>query len=178
MKKSTLLLIVLFTIASACKNDSATPTESTKEKLLTSKKVNSTVKKAPKIKSLNKEQLSTFFPDYLGSHKQFDIFAYAQESLATASYGSFDNSYNYSLSDGIENTAIVKNFEATYQSKLIGPEGTQYIRQERNGYKTLAFLQPKINRYSIEFIYKNRFKLVLEGPEVPDILWSYIKKKT
>lgn len=100
-----------------------------------------------------------------------------QESLATASYGSFDNSYNYSLSDGIENTAIVKNFEATYQSKLIGPEGTQYIRQERNGYKTLAFLQPKINRYSIEFIYKNRFKLVLEGPEVPDILWSYIKEE-
>ena len=99
---------------------------------------------------------------------------YPGEPMATAGYGSFDSSYNYSVNDCIKDDSIIKNFEMSYNAEQIGPEGTEYIIKERDGYKTIAFLQPNIKRYNIQFVFNNCFNIVLEGPEHPDVLWSYI----
>ena len=123
---------------------------------------------------LSKAQSEAFFPEYIGSHKRFNVFVYLVEPMAAASYGSFDNSYNYSVYDAIKDNLIIKNFEMSYNGKHNASEGTEYIVKERDGYKTIAFLQPEIKRYDIRFVYNNRFRIVLEGPEHPDVLWSYI----
>lgn len=171
--KKTILFISIFLLMVACKNDTVTA----KQQLIVPNITKAPVKETKNVQALKKDQLKNFFPDYIGSHKQFNIFAYPAESVASASYGSFDNSYTYSLSDGINNSSVIENFELSYNSELNGPEGTKYIKQVRDGYKTIAFLQPNINRYNIEFIYNNRFKLILEGPENPDVLWTYIKEE-
>lgn len=172
MKKTAIICFFIMTLS--CENDVKNIKKvSDKQQVETS----APKKEAKKVETLTKQQFNDFFPDYLGPYKRFNIFAIPIQALATASYGSYDSSYTYSLSDGIKNSSVVKNFELSYGSVLNGPEGTEYIKQERNGYKTIAFLQPKIDRYSVEFIYKNRFKLVLEGSEPPDVLWSYVKKE-
>jgi len=169
--RPSILLSVLF-IHLSCKSDKQSQIE-----VPDTKKVeNISVDELPKKhNSLTKAQLNDFFPDYLGSHKRYNIFVIASETSAIASYGNFDNSYNYSLKDGIKNKSVVKNFELSYSSDLTGPEGTEYVKKVRDGYETIAFLQPDINRYSIDFIYNNRFRLVIEGPEKPDVLWTYFK---
>ncbi len=179
MKHSRVILIIILSVFFSCKNGIKT-SDNTATKESISKPINAITPNSKKqqqpLELLTKVQFNDFFPDYLGSNKRYNIFVMASEALATASYGDFKDTFNYSLTDGIKNTAVVKNFELSYTSDLKGPEGTEYIKMERDGYKTIAFLQPKINRYSIEFIYDNRFKLVIEGSEHPDVLWTYVKK--
>ncbi|WP_111309955.1 hypothetical protein [Confluentibacter sediminis] len=177
MKKLTIIFFSVFTMILSCKNEVQTKAKDTSNK---NQQVELDKQKADNLNKdqlLTKTQFNNFFPEYLGSHKRYNIFVLASEALATASYGDFSNTFNYSLADGIKNSAVIKNFELSYNSELKGPEGTEYIKKERDGHKTIAFLQPKINRYNIEFTYNNRFKLVIEGSEHPDLLWKYIKKE-
>ncbi|TCL68719.1 hypothetical protein EV196_101138 [Mariniflexile fucanivorans] len=55
-----------------------------------------------------------------------------------------------------------------------GSVETEYVYAEHDGYKTIAFLQPNIKRNNIRFIYNNRFRISIEGPDSADVLWSYI----
>jgi hypothetical protein len=88
------------------------------------------------------------------------------------------NNIEYSLEDGNnKGSSVVKDFEASYNYKTKGEGETAYIYKERNGYKTIAFLQPADDRNEIRFIYKQRFSISLEGSEHPDKLWSYIKEE-
>lgn len=179
MKKCFSMLISLFLCLSACKNDKTFNNDTankTSKKELPKQEVGNPENVKQKKTAITKAQFEAFFPQYIGSHKRFNVFIYPEELMATASYGSFDNSYNYSVYDAITDNSIIKNFEMSYNAKQIAPEGTEYIVKEREGYNTIAFLQPKIERYDIRFVYNNRFRVVLEGPEYPDILWSFIKK--
>lgn len=180
MKHSRVILIIILSVVFSCKNGIKT-SDNTATKESISKPINAITPNSKKqqepLELLTKVQFNDFFPDYLGSNKRYNIFVLSAESMATAIYGDFKNSINYSLTDGAKKSAVVKNFDTSYASRLIGPEGTEYIKKERDGFKTIAFLQPKINRYNIEFIYNNRFKLVIEGYEHPDVLWSYVKKE-
>jgi hypothetical protein len=180
MKLIIIILICLFLSFTSCKNENNTKSVLPKKLQqieLPKQKVNDSLKRNLKEEPLNKEQLSDFFPDYLGSNKRFDIFMVSGDAMAVASYGSFESNYNYSILDGVKNKIAIENFEISYNTNLKTPEGTEYIKKEREGFKTIAFLQPNISRNNIQFIYKNRFKLVIEGPDHPDVLWSYIKKE-
>ncbi|MCB0445773.1 MAG: hypothetical protein KDC68_09015, partial [Gelidibacter sp.] len=176
MRTTITIIFSLCAILLSCKKESKSTdvlTTSHKEEAQNPKQEMSKMKTSV----LTKAQFHDFFPDYIGSHKQYNIYVAAPEAMATASYGDFDNTFTYSLTDGAKKPAVLKNFENSYASQLKGPDGTHYIKKERDGHKTIAFLQPKINRYLIEFIYNNRFKLSIEGSEHPDALWSYIKKE-
>ena len=179
MKNSKVFLIFLFVMICSCKNEKQSNSEISIENIdreLPNQKENNSKNEHQKITPLSKAEFEAFFPEYLGSNKRFNIFVYPGEPMATASYGSFDSSYNYSVFDAAKDNSVIKNFEMSYNAEQIAPEGTEYIVKERDGYKTIAFLQPNIKRYDIQFVYKNRFKIVLEGPEHADALWSYIKK--
>lgn len=180
MKSTTLLMSCLVLLLISCKNTKENEEKSINkiQKIeLPKQKSNDSKKEQPKITLLSKTQFEAFFPEYLGSNKRFNIFVYPGEPMATASYGSFQNSYNFSVFDAIKDNSIIKNFEMSYNAKQNAPEGTEYVLKERDGYKTIAFLQPNIKRYNIQFVFNNRFNIVLEGPEHSDILWSYIKKE-
>lgn len=73
-------------------------------------------------------------------------------------------------------SAALRNFENSYQSTAKAPEGREFVRKERDGFKTVALLQPKFNTYNVAVIYKNRFQLTVEGHEKPDELWDYLKQ--
>ena len=92
-----------------------------------------------------------------------------------------DNDYNHTITYNLEDcnrkgAANVKNFEDAYKIQVQGAPGTEYVYKERDGYKTIAFLQPKINHVRISFIHNNRFRLILGGFESDDTLWKYIHK--
>ena len=176
MKQIITIFLGVFTIlVVSCKNEVQSKADSSAEKKPT--ELTQINRSKQQVQPLTKAQFSAFFPEYLGSHKRYNVHVSAPEAMATASYGDFKNTFNYSLVDGAKKKAVLKNFETAYHSDLKGPEGTEYIKKERDGFRTIAFLQPNIKRYTIEFIYKSRFRLFLEGSEHPDVLWSYIKKE-
>tara|TARA_R110002050_G_scaffold196426_2_gene331355 strand:- start:59936 stop:60568 length:633 start_codon:yes stop_codon:yes gene_type:complete len=82
--------------------------------------------------------------------------------------------YNFFIQDGVGSSAVVQKFFDSYKIMPQGPPQTEYVYSERDGYKTISFLQPKIKRNYIRFVYNNRFKITLEGPDSPAVLWSYI----
>jgi len=132
---------------------------------------------------LPKEEVSNFFPKQIGDYKliYIDDNLLKTNGIASGMYikgNDYDHSLTYTLEDGNrKGSAILKNFEDGYKSTAKGPAGTEYLRKERNGYKTIAYLQHNIHRYSISFIYNQRFMLSLVGVEKPDVLWTYFKKE-
>jgi hypothetical protein len=179
MKNPKVFVLFLFIMICSCKSEKQTNSEISIENIdkeLPKQKVNDSKNENQKKIPLSKAQLEVFFPENIGSNKRFSVFVIPGESMATASYGSYQSSYSYSVKDAIKDDSVIKNFEISYNANYNAPKGTEFIIKERSGFKTIAFLQPEIKRYDIQFVYKNRFKIVLEGPEHPDVLWSYIKK--
>jgi hypothetical protein len=124
---------------------------------------------------LTEEQLFAVLPEQINGNEPIAEYA-LQSSLQLASgiYGATSSPYNFFIQDGSGSKAIVRNFFDSLKFKNKGPEGTEYVYTEHDGYKTIAFLQPKIKRNYIRFIYNNRFEITLEGPDAADALWSYI----
>ncbi len=135
-----------------------------------------TLYKALKKKTpLTEDQLLAILPEHINGNKKLGKHAFdASNQFANGMYGSANSSYNFWIEDGSGSRAIVRNFFDSYKIKSQGPPQTEYIYSERDGYKTIAFLQPKIKRNTIGFVYNNRFKISLEGPDNVDKLWSYI----
>jgi|TARA_R110000868_G_scaffold18697_1_gene81714 hypothetical protein len=175
------LLIILF--LGACQESPKTEKKEAEEPPVTSAvemaKTNESIKEAQKalkkIPPLSSEELLPYLPKTVNGHKMANQYAYpGGGQMATGSYGPADNQYNFSIEDGSGTKAIVKNFAVSYKMRYKGPQDTEYIFLERDGYETIAFLQPKISRNQISFIYNNRFRISLEGPDKADDLWSYI----
>lgn len=129
-------------------------------------------KKAP----LTNDQLFEVLPKHINGNKPVGNYVLQVSSpLASGVYGSLGKmSYNFFLQDGVGSSAVVRNFFDSYKIKNQGPPKTEYIYLERDGYKTIAFLQPEIKRNEIRFVYNNRFRITLEGPDSADVLWSFI----
>ncbi|HEY9170022.1 MAG TPA: hypothetical protein VIN72_11085 [Lutibacter sp.] len=124
---------------------------------------------------LTNNQLLVALPEHINGNKKLGEHAFeASNQFANGMYGSANSPYNFWIEDGAGSRAIVRNFIDSYKIKSLGPPQTEYIYSERDGYKTIAFLQPKIKRNTIGFVYNNRFKISLEGPDNVDKLWSYI----
>ena len=124
---------------------------------------------------LSAEQIIPVLPEHINGNKKISEHRFeASNQMANGTYGSFNSPYNFWIEDGSGSKAIVRNFFDSLKFKNQGPEETEYVFKDRDGYKTIAFLQPKIKRNQISFIYNNRFKISLLGPDNADILWSYI----
>lgn len=124
---------------------------------------------------LTNDELLVALPQHINGNQPIGEYALqAQLQEASGMYGTPQSSYSFWIEDGSGSKAIVRNFYDSHKFKNQGPEGTEYVYQERDGYKTVAFLQPKIKQNQISFIYNNRFKIALLGSDSPDALWSYI----
>lgn len=153
----------------------STKEDTSNNALLAGEREKAAYKDLKKLTPLSSKELLPFLPEFINAQNNFNKYAYpGKQQMVTGSYGSFDNSYNFSIEDGAGSRSIVRSFFDSYKIKPQGPPQTEYIYSERGGYKTVAFVQPKINRNQISFIYKNRFKITLEGPDSADVLWTYI----
>lgn len=124
---------------------------------------------------LTDEQILAVLPEHINGTKIIGEYArQAKLQEASGMYGSAQSPYTFWIIDGTGSKVVVRNFYDSLKFKNQGPEGTEYVFQERDGYKTIAFLQPKIKQNQISFIYNNRFKIALIGPDNADALWSYI----
>ena len=181
--KTNVFYLLIILIVGACQESSKTEKKDAEEPPVTSAvemdKTNESSKEAQKalkkITPLSSEELLPYLPKMVNGHKMANQYAYpGGGQMATGGYGPADNQYNFSIEDGAGTKAIVKNFAVSYKLRHNGPLDTEYIFLERDGYETIAFLQPKISRNQISFIYNNRFRISLEGPDKADDLWSYI----
>ncbi|NCP53225.1 MAG: hypothetical protein GW827_03260 [Flavobacteriales bacterium] len=135
-----------------------------------------TYKALKKKTPLTNDQLFAVLPKHINGNKPVSNYVLQVSSpLASGVYGPLGKkSYNFFIQDGVGSSAVVRNFFDSYKIKNQGPPKTEYIYLERDGYKTIAFLQPEIKRNEIRFVYNNRFRITLEGPDSADVLWSYI----
>ena len=124
---------------------------------------------------LTNDQLFAILPEDIHGNKPTNNYSLQVSSkLASGIYGSVEKHYDFFIQDGTGSSAIVRNFFDSYKIKSQGPPETEYVYTDRDGYKTIAFLQPNIKRNYVRFIYNNRFEITLEGPDSADVLWSYI----
>ncbi len=124
---------------------------------------------------LTEDQLLAVIPEHINGNQKFgEHAAQASNQLAQGMYGTAQSNYSFWIQDGSGSIAIVRNFFDSLKFKNKGPVDTEYVYTEHDGYKTIAFLQPKIKQNKISFIYNNRFRISLRGPDSADTLWSYI----
>lgn len=132
---------------------------------------------------LDRNDVQAFFPAQLGEYRLFntDVSLLTSKAVAAATYikgKDFNHSLVYTLEDGIrKGSEVLKNFETSYASAPDASGGAGYGKKDRDGHRTVSFSQPSADRNMIGFIYKNRFKLSMEGAEVPDRLWLYFRKE-
>lgn len=172
----TITCLIFLTLLSGCKEDAKNQTSSTNVQSDTPKSDSKTTNEV-----LNKRQFQAFFPQQLGGYELKDVSVLASNAIATGTYIK-GNDYNHSLvltlQDGNrKGSGIIKNFDMSYGQDLKPAPGSEYIKKERDGYRTIALVQPQIGRNLIEFTYTNRFRISLEGVEDVDTLWSYLDKE-
>lgn len=131
--------------------------------------------------TLTEAEFNDFFPKQIDGYDLINVSVSKPNALGSALYvknNDYAHSMTYSLEDGNKkNSAVLRNFEDAFAMEGKGPVGTEYIYKVREGYKTIAFLQPNIKRNDIRFVYDNRFRISLEGTADVQRLWSYIQKE-
>lgn len=184
MKSATIIFLGFVLMFISCKNETQKENNSSNESHnveLLNQKAKDTKIDNQKQTTLTKEQFNDFFPKQIGAYKLVNVSVLMSSTLASATYikdMDYDHSMTYSLEDGNrKSSAIIRNFEDSYNLKGRGPVGTEYVYTERDSYKTIAFLQPQIKRNDIRFIYNNRFRITLEGIDDANTLWSYFQKE-
>ncbi|WP_339918257.1 hypothetical protein [Yeosuana marina] len=187
--KNYLYLLSLLLLLVSCKENQkeeknttiSTAIKKAQEEVLTNPlqitKSEKDIYKALKKKTpLTNDQLFAILPKEIHGNKPIGDYALQVSSqLASGMYKPIGKKgYNFFIQDGVGSSAIIRNFFDSYKIKSHGPPQTEYVYVERAGYKTIAFLQPNIKRNDIRFVYNNRFRITLEGPDSADVLWSYI----
>ena|SRR5690554_1233753 len=182
--KTYLKIIMVFALIASCQ-DQKKETTSLKSKLemekSSSQKKEATVSKnLESVKMLTKADFESFFPKQLGDYNLIQVGEDKVQGIGSGTYikgKDYGNTMTYVVRDGHrKGSAALRNFENSYQSTIKAPEGREYIRKERDGFKTVALLQHKFNTYNVAVIYNNRFQLTVEGHEKPDELWTYLKQ--
>ena len=125
-------------------------------------------------------KFEAFFPKKIGPYNRINVGVSETIGVGSATYikgEDYGNSMTYVVTDGYrKGSAAIRNFKGSYQSKQDWPEGTEFISQERDGFKTVALLRHNYNNYKVSTLYDNRFVITVEGHEKPDELWDYLKQ--
>lgn len=136
-------------------------------------------KKAEPKKVLTLAALESFFPEKIGAYNRIGV-GETNAGSGTATY-IYEKDYGsvmyYFLNDGeLKSSSRRRLFEEDYQSNHKWADGSERIRKERDGFRTVALLREQYNNYKISTLYNGRFILTVEGKEKPDVLWSYLKQ--
>ncbi|MDD3720989.1 MAG: hypothetical protein PHW92_00680 [Lutibacter sp.] len=181
--KTYLKIVMVFVLITSCQDQKkeVDSLKSVLEKAKQSEKKEKDVSKAEKpLKMVTKAQFESFFPKTIGDYNLINVAVDEKRGIGTGSYikgKDYANGMTYFVTDGkVKGAAALRNFEYSYQSNDIAPEGREFVRMERDGFKTFAMLEHKYNTYDISTIYNNRFQLKVQTHEKPDVLWTYLKQ--
>lgn len=168
-----LLTAIIFTIS--CKDNSMQENKAT---VKSNKNIleQSSPKASEQLNSktpLNKQELEDTFPIRIGDNER--DFLNVSEDMAT-SEGAFGNGkIHFRISDaaGPLGSSVITLFNATYDLNENFPPTTLVEKKLRNGIKTRNRYETDTQDASIEFIYINRFHMLLTGKNItPDELWT------
>ena len=178
--KTFLKIAIVCVLIIACKDQKNEP-ESLKSVIEKEKPTQKNEKIDSKaVVLLTKEQYELFFPKQLGDYNLIQVGEDKVQGIGTGTYikgKDYGNVMHYFVTDGHrKGSSALRNFKKSYESDEKAPEGREYVRKERDGYKTFALLEHKYNMYDVSAIYNNRFQLTVKGHEKPDELWTYLKQ--
>ncbi|WP_417370693.1 hypothetical protein [Gelidibacter japonicus] len=181
--KTYLKIVMVFVLMTSCQDQEkeVSSLKSKLEKEQTSKKKKADVSENSKpLKTLTKADFERFFPKQIGDYNLIQVGEDKINGTGSGTYikgKDYGDLITYYVTDGHrKGSAALRNFKSSYESNTKAPEGREYIRKERDGFKTFALLEHKFNSYKISTIYNNRFQLTVQGREKPDELWEYLKQ--
>lgn len=171
MKRIIILLPAAFLVLNACKND---PNEVNKAKSIVDdieKTITPTDLRALKDKvPLNKQELEDTFPSKMGDHDR--TYINVSEEMGTAKGTFNDGRITLSITDaaGPMGSQLITMFNALYELEETNDASEKTIRNKQ---KIIEVFNKDTNESSIEFIYVNRFHILLTAKGMtPDELWQ------
>ena len=171
MKRIIILLPAAFLVLNACKND---PNEVNKAKSIVDdieKTITPTDLRALKDKvPLNKQELEDTFPSKMGDHDR--TYINVSEEMGTAKGTFNDGRITLSITDaaGPMGSQLITMFNALYDLEETNDASEKTIRNKQ---KIIEVFNKDTNESSIEFIYVNRFHILLTAKGMtPDELWQ------
>lgn len=175
MKRIILILLpVSFLVINACKNDQK-EVPNTKsivddiEKIITPSDQKALKGKIP----LTRQELEDTFPFRIGDFER--DFLEVSEDMVTAE-GAFGNGkIHLKIADsaGPLGNSLITMFNAIYESKEEKSTTVIWQNKPRNNIRTINRYETDAQNASIEFIYLNRFHMLLTGKKItPDELWK------
>ena len=171
MKRIIILLPAAFLVLNACKND---PNEVNKAKSIVDdieKTITPTDLRALKDKvPLNKQELEDTFPSKMGDHDR--TYINVSEEMGTAKGTFNDGRITLSITDaaGPMGSQLITMFTALYDLEETNDASEKTIRNKQ---KIIEVFNKDTNESSIEFIYVNRFHILLTAKGMtPDELWQ------
>jgi hypothetical protein len=175
MKRIILILLpAAFLALSACKNDTKEVNKVNSivndiEKIVTPSKQKALKNKVP----LSKQELEDTFPFKIADYER-DYLQVSDEM--TTSEGAFGNGIiHLRIADaaGPLGKSLITMFNAIYESKEENSPTVRWQKKLRNNIKTINRYETDTQNASIEFIYINRFHVMLTGKNItPDELWN------
>lgn len=128
---------------------------------------------------LSGEELAALLPETVNGQVRSNVYIYpGKQQMVAGTYGTTENTIHYTIADaaGSRSSQLV-NFDQTYNEGDKTVNGNTFIMKERDGYRTIAFLQPKIRDNTISFLYAQRFRITLESHYTPDEMWGYVDRE-
>lgn len=167
LKSVSLLVLVILCVS--CKN-------LTRQNGDTAKTENEAlVKESSKIniKGLNKKELEESFPLRIGNYQR--DFQHVSEDMATTEGAFGDGKIYLKIVDsyGPIGGSIITTFNALFDLKEEMQPATIIEKKLQNGTKTVNRYETDTENSSIEFIYQNRFHVLLTAKKMtPNELWN------
>ena len=164
----TLLLLAVLIQCVSCKNHTPENGDASKTQTETVYKKSSPINS----KALNKQELEDSFPFRIGHYER--DFLNVSDDMAT-SEGAFGDGKIYLKivdSNGPIGGSIITTFNALYDLKEEMQPATIIEKKLQSGIKIVNRYETDTGNSSIEFIYINRFHIMLQGKNLtPDELW-------
>lgn len=172
--KYLLICTLAFICFNACKSESKQPNVPEINKTIEQALTKSNARKPVSEKiPLNRQELEDTFPFRIGDFER--DFINVSEDMAT-SEGAFGNGkVHLKIADaaGPLGSSIITMFDATYDLDEDFPPTTLVEKKLRNGIKTVNRYETDNQDASIEFIYIDRFYMLLSAKKMtPDELWN------
>ncbi|MBA6153165.1 hypothetical protein [Gelidibacter maritimus] len=150
-----LKIVMVFALLTSCQNSakevSGLSSELEKEKTPQKKEVVVSENSKP-VKTLTKADFERFVPKQISVYNLIQVGEDKTTGAASGTYikgKDYGNSMTYIVTDGRrKGSAALRSFKSIYESKTKAPEGREFVRKERDGFKTFALLKHKFN-YSV-----------------------------
>lgn len=173
MKNQILIGIFLVLLFSSCKQENENKKTSDEATTIQEEVIKVAKKNVQNKTPLNKQELEDTFPIRIGDFER--DFLEVSEDMAT-SEGAFGNGKIYlkiADSAGPLGNSLITMYNAIYDLKEEDSPTVTWQKKLRNNIKTINRYETDTQNASIEFIYVDRFHMLLTGKKITtDELWN------